>query len=139
MFNQILVPVDLTDKNQKALNIAVQMAELNGGRVTLIHVIKMISDATFDEFRDFYLDLEQQANQSMLTLAQTVGEKAADIRQVAVYGDRVEEIMRYADEQGVDLIVLNSHKINLDNPTTGWGTISYKVGILAQCPVLLVK
>jgi len=39
----------------------------------------------------------------------------------------------------VDLIVLTSHKIDLAHPAEGWGTTSYKVGILCQCPVLLVK
>ncbi len=47
--------------------------------------------------------------------------------------------MRYAVEEGMDLIVLKSHRIDLENPSAGWGTVSYKVGILAQCPVLLVK
>ena len=56
-----------------------------------------------------------------------------------MYGNRAQEIVRYAMEAGVDLIVLTSHRIDLQDSSAGWGTVSYKVGILSQCPVLLVK
>ena len=49
------------------------------------------------------------------------------------------EIVKQAVANRVDLIVLTSHKIDLAHPAEGWGTTSYKVGILCQCPVLLVK
>ena len=39
----------------------------------------------------------------------------------------------------VDLTIMKSHKVDLEDRSHGWGTISYKVSILAQCPVLLVK
>jgi universal stress protein A len=54
-------------------------------------------------------------------------------------GHRIQEIINFAAEQQVEVIVMNSHKVNLQNPDEDWGTISYKVGVLAQCPVLLVK
>jgi nucleotide-binding universal stress UspA family protein len=60
-------------------------------------------------------------------------------REEVVFGHRAPEIVRYAGEGESDLIVLKSHRIDLENPAAGWGTVSYKVGILAQCPVLLVK
>lgn len=38
----------------------------------------------------------------------------------------------------VDLLVMGSHKVK-PRPGQGWGTTSYEVGILCQCPILLVK
>ena len=55
------------------------------------------------------------------------------------YGKRAETIVRYAEERGMDLIVLSSHKVDRDHPALGWGTISYRIAIVARCPVLLVK
>lgn len=138
MFNHILIPVDLNDRNRTAVDIGWQMASRNESHITLLHVIELISDATFDEFEDFYLRLEEQALEKMTAL---LGDRpeAENVSQVVVYGDRVREIINYATGNNIDLIILNSHRINLDDPTTGWGTISHKVGILAQCPVLLVK
>ncbi len=39
MFKNILVPSDLTERNQKAMDIAVEMALENRAAVTLLHVI----------------------------------------------------------------------------------------------------
>ncbi len=138
MFTHLLIPVDLHDGNGTAVAIARQMAAQNQSHLTLLHVIELISDATFEEFEEFYLRLEEQALAKMGLL---LGENADDdhVSQVVVYGDRVREIIGYAAENEVDLIILGSHRINLEDPTAGWGTISHKVGILAQCPVFMVK
>ena len=61
------------------------------------------------------------------------------VEEKVLFGNRVEEIVKSAAESRADLIVLGSHKVDLRRPGHGFGTISYKVGILAQCPVLLVK
>ena len=50
-----------------------------------------------------------------------------------------EAIVKYAAANEVDLIVLASHRVKPSRVDRDWGTMSYKVGILAQCPVLLVK
>jgi hypothetical protein len=34
---------------------------------------------------------------------------------------------------------MGSHKVNPKRRGMGWGTTSYKVGILCRCPILLVK
>jgi len=62
-----------------------------------------------------------------------------DVSSHILIGHRVQEIINFAAENDIDLIVMNSHKIDLQNPDEGWGTISHKVSILAQCPILLVK
>jgi nucleotide-binding universal stress UspA family protein len=54
-------------------------------------------------------------------------------------GKRVNEIVRFAYEHDIDLIILGSHRIDKIEPTDGWATISYRVGILSHCPVLMVK
>jgi nucleotide-binding universal stress UspA family protein len=88
-FRHILVPTDLTERTEKALQLASKLASSDRARITLLHVI--------------------------------------------------ETIVSYATANGVDLIVLASHRVNPSMVNRDWGTISYKVGILAQCPVLLVK
>jgi universal stress protein A len=66
-------------------------------------------------------------------------ESRTEVVQEIVYGDRAEEIVKFAAAHDIDLIVLASHRIDPSSTRREWGTISYKVGILAQCPVLLVK
>ena len=139
MFTQILVPVDLSDRNAQAVQVAVDMAQSSNGRVQLLHIIKLIAGGTYEEFEDFYQKLETKAQFKMEQLTQAYAESEVDISSHILIGHRVEEIINFATEHEVDLILMNSHKIDLQNPDEGWGTISHKVGILAQCPILLVK
>jgi nucleotide-binding universal stress UspA family protein len=139
MFKNILIPVDFSDANQKALSIAVSLARESNASITLFHVIETISDADFVEIKDFYMKLEKRASQEMDALAEPFAASGITIRQKTVYGNRAGQILQFALERKVDLIVLSSRRISLDAPVEGWGTISHKVGILSQCPVLLVK
>ncbi len=139
MFEQILVPVDFSEKNQQALDIALNLAQLSGGSVHLLHVIKLLAGDGYDEFAEFYGKLEVQAGERMDALMGRVRVDGVRIESHLVLGGRAREILFFAEENEVDLIVMNSHKIDPENPDEGWGTISQKVGILAQCPILLVK
>jgi universal stress protein A len=139
MFAKILVPVDLTDTHQQAIDIAAQLARESGGQVILLHVVEVIPGLWVDEERDFYDRLEAAARDHLARLGRQLEDNNLSRREEIIFGNRAEEIVRYAMEAGVDLIVLKSHRIDLTNPGAGWGTLSYKISILSQCPVLLVK
>jgi len=139
VFRKILLPLDLTDKHQKTLEIAASLAEQSGGEVTLLHVVELIPDLPREEQPDFYENLEQEARRHLQEIARRLEERHIPWHIVILYGNRADEIITYASENAIDLIVLSSHKVDLDKPLSGWATMSYKIGILAQCPVLLVK
>jgi universal stress protein A len=139
MFHHILVPTDLTEKGLKALDAAVNLAVHDGGNITLLHVIEMIEDTGSDDFRDFYLQIEKRARKKMNQMAAKVEADQPAVSKVIVYGKRVKEILRFAEEKGIDLIILSSHRVDKEGGLQAWGTISYKVAILSHCPVLLVK
>jgi len=139
MFKHILVPTDLTERTSEALNIAVKMAVHGASRVTLLHIIETIEDTEFEEFEDFYAKLNRRAKKMMEQLTNRYAEEALSIAREIAYGKRVVEIVRFAQANDIDLIVLNSHRVEVDRAVQGWGTISYKVSILARCPVMLVK
>lgn len=141
MFRKILVPVDFTEKNEAAIQAAL---EVLGGHedaeIHLLHVIETIEHVEYDEMKDFYRDLE---NRSVAKLTR-LEERCRTAGPVRVYhdlqfGKRAEAIVRYAEDRSMDLIVLSSHKVDRDHPALGWGTISYRVAIVARCPILLVK
>jgi nucleotide-binding universal stress UspA family protein len=142
MFRKILVPVDFTDKNEAALSSAIEIAgrsENDGGEVTLLHVIETIEHIEFDEMSDFYRGLETRASAKLFALEDRFKEGDVRVRHDIVYGKRAETIVRYAEDHGIDLMILSSHKVDRDHPALGWGTISYRIAIVARCPVLLVK
>ena len=61
MFKHILVPSDLTDRNRKAMDIAVKMALVNEAVITLLHVVETMEEADSDDFRKFYKQLGSRA------------------------------------------------------------------------------
>ena len=140
MFRKILVPVDFTDKNEAALDSAVQIAvAATGSEVTLLHVIETIEHIDFKEMSDFYRGLESRASAKLFALEEKLKERGVRCHHEVLFGKRAETIVRYADEKGSDLMVLSSHKVDRDHPALGLGTLSYAIAIVARCPVLLVK
>lgn len=139
MFEKILVPTDLSERSRRALAIALRMATPGSGSVTLLHVIETLADTPFEEIKNFYARLEERALSAMDQMVAAAGDGGVEIIQKIAYGNRAREILQAAGEMGADLIVLNSHKVEQKDPAAGMGTISYKVGILSQCPVMLVK
>ena len=141
MFHKVLVPVDFTEKNEAAVLAALEVVSGNEtAEIYLLHVIETIEHVDYDEMKDFYRDLENRSVAKLTRLEERCRESgAAKVFQDLQYGKRAEAIVRYAEEREMDLIVLSSHKVDRDHPALGWGTISYRVAIVARCPVLLVK
>ncbi|MBI4747417.1 MAG: universal stress protein [Acidobacteria bacterium] len=139
MFKNILVPVGLSERYAGALKIASDLARQNGGKVTLLHVIELIVGLSLEEGKDLYDRLEQTSHEHLDRLSNQLERAGIPFEEIILYGRVAQEIVRFAEENKSDLIVLASHRIDPCNPGYNWGTNSYKVGILAQCPVMLVK
>jgi nucleotide-binding universal stress UspA family protein len=137
MFQRILVPVDFTKKNLRAVRMAARIASGRGATVVLLHVIERVDGGDPRGLGGFYRKLESNARQKMKPLLDAAGAVPASAE--VLYGNRVNEILRFATEKKADLIVMSSHRLALRHPGENWGTISYKIGILSRCPVLLVK
>ncbi len=138
MFRRILVPVDFTPRSLRAVRAAAKVAATTRAKTTLLHVIERIDDGESGAFESFYRKLELAAREKMKALLAPFGERLL-VRAEILYGKPVGEILRFAQANRIDLIVMSSHKLPLRHSGESWGTVSYKVGILSRCPVLLVK
>jgi nucleotide-binding universal stress UspA family protein len=136
-FRHLLVPTDLTDRTGRAFDLALLLAG-DAGQIRLLHVIQTIPGIALGELKPFYARLEARARKKMTAMARRAPE-GVTVRVEIAAGQRAESIVKVATARGADLIVLASHRVNPSMVNRDWGTISYKVGILAQCPVLLVK
>jgi nucleotide-binding universal stress UspA family protein len=139
MFKHVMVPSDLTGRNRKVMEIAVKMAAENSAAITLLHVVETVEGADSDDFKKFYKQLGIRAGRAIDKLISEYGREGIRIEKQIIYGKRVYEILNFADAHNVDLIIMSSHRLDPDNATEGWGTISFKVGVLSHCPVMLVK
>ena len=139
MFQKILVPLDRGDKHAQALEIAAGLAKQGQAEVTLLHVIEVIAGLSMDEERTFYDRLERSARRHLEQWSRTLAAQNIPWQAKVLYGHRAPEVARYAVESGSDLIVLTAPRPDPKDPVASWGSLSYKVGILAPGPVLLVK
>ena len=137
MFQHVLVPVDLTDRNRRALEMAARLAG-DDGEVTLLHVIETL-DLPFDELEDFYQRLHDRAHVEMDQMAEPLSVSGLNLVQRVSYGNRLREILGYSEENHTDLIVMGSRRLDPAAAPTGFATLSHQVAILSQVPVLLVK
>jgi len=139
MFRKILVPVDFTPKNERALRQARELAEISHGEILLVHVVETLEDELDDDLRGFYAKLEAKAEGRMRPLVEKLGDGSFSARSTIVLGHRARAIVECAGRERAEVVVLSSHRVDPDRPGADWMTISYKVAILARCPVLLVK
>ena len=139
MFRQILVPTDFSKKHINPLEVAINIATTYESVIHLLHVVEMIADATFAEYADFYTKLEKGAQKQMITLIASQQERAVRIVPCIVYGNRVQEILKFIKEKKIDLVIMTSHTVEMSDPVQSWGTISYKVALLSDSPIMLVK
>ena len=139
MFNRLLVPVDLSPRNARPLRMALALARESHAQVILLHVVEQIADTPAAELSAFYRRLLRRAQRRLEVLATPFARAGIPVSTEASIGQAARDIVRTAARRKVDLLVLGSHRVRLDRPALAWGTISYKVGIFCQCPVLLVK
>jgi nucleotide-binding universal stress UspA family protein len=139
MFHRILVPVDLTEKSLTAVDLAYEFAAESGAEVILLHVIETVEHIQFEELKTFYQRLEISARKGLQEFSERFSSNKLKVDQAVIYGHRTKEIIDYAIGNGVDLIILSSHRIDPDRPGHDWSSISYAVAILSPVAVLLVK
>ncbi len=139
MFRNILLPVDLSDRHQRAVELAADLASQAGGQLVLLHVIETIPGLAMEEERPFYNRLEKNARSHLARLGEALTTRKTMWRAEVRFGNRGPDILRCAREMQADLIVLTARPLDPEHPVAGLGSLSYKIGLFAECPVLLVK
>jgi nucleotide-binding universal stress UspA family protein len=137
MFTQIIVPVDLSNRYQPALDLAARLVNRDRGEVTSPHVIRVMPGLAVDDKRDCNDDLERRARAYLIRLGEGLAQHVPS-RLAVAYGQPVVEIMHDALKRGPDLPVLTTHRIDSNNGQV-WDGVSDQVGFFCACPVLLLK
>ena len=130
LFENILIPVDLDEKNVASVDVAGGLAQRYSASVTLLHVIETLDNVPFEELRNFYDKLESGARDRLNHLEERLSGLGVGARGVILYGKRIEQIVQYARENRSTLILLNSHVVDPNDPGQGWNSISHFIAIL---------
>jgi len=110
-YRHILVALNLGEESEQVLSRAAAIAQSNHARLSLVHVIEPLGYAYGGDIPMDLTEIQQQldahAQKQLDEMARRVG-VAPDDTHVLV-GRTQNEIHRFAEEQGVDLVVVGSH------------------------------
>jgi nucleotide-binding universal stress UspA family protein len=140
MYHDILIPTDGSSGARRAIEEGVGLAGDFGAAVHALYVVDVREYSTLPATRTLRLNEEREA----------VGERAVEevVSRAAAEGVPAttavergvphEEILRYADERGVDLVVMGTHaRTGLDRFLLG--SVTERVVRTADVPVLVVR
>lgn len=142
-FKKIIYATDFSESSQQAAPYAAELAKRYGAKVYVVHVLYDIAKASgwyvpHASTDELYADMEKEAKKQLhRAVAEDLrGHEAVEY--VVLKGVPDEEIVRFADEQGADVIVISTHgRRGLDRVL--FGSTSEKVVRHARCPVLTVR
>ncbi len=135
-FTNIGVALDLSETDSRVLSQAKTLAQQNGARLVLMHVVEGVGGQLFgrnaydDEARDDQKHLENHAEQLRTT--------GLEVQAVLGFGRISKEIVRIADEQKIDLLVMGAHGHSGIKDII-FGTSISKVRHVLKIPVLVVR
>ena len=145
--NKILVPTDFSEYSNNALSFGCALADRFGAQLHLLHVFEdLIERAKEDGFTIVIAEELQKAQDAfkeglrrkLEALPDAAwGEKIRTVREMRT-GHPFVEIIRYAKENSIDLIVMGTHG-RTGIPHLLLGSVAEKVVRKAPCAVLTVR
>lgn len=144
LFRKILCPTDFSQPSYEALKVANELSLHFSSDLYLVHVISPIpvppgvmNSAGFN-IPAYVREVEENSKKLLDEAANQMVSKKVRVHIMTIHGKAADEIIRVADEQEVDLIVIATHG------RTGWqhfvfGSVAEKVVRLAKAAVLTVK
>jgi nucleotide-binding universal stress UspA family protein len=146
MFKNILIPTDGSEQSQRAVQCGIEIAKLHGGRITGIHVIPdyhllIAYEGAFDPVTEERIEEEAKARADSYlgSIRKACGEAGVQCATVCETSDHpYDAILRAADVNGCDLIVMTSHG-RKGLAAVLLGSETRKVLTHAKVPVLVVR
>ncbi|MFO8115031.1 MAG: universal stress protein [Halorubrum sp.] len=141
LYDRILVPTDGSDEGECAVAHALDIAAVHDASVHAVHVVDTASyagmpmEASWEGVTDLLRSDATEAVDAVEELAEGTG---IDVHTAVVEGSPSREIVRYAEENGCDLIVMGTHgRGGIDRLLLG--SVAEKVVRAAVVPVLTVR
>ena len=137
MYENVLVPVDGSDVSEQAVEHAIHQAKRDGGMLHVIHAVdsdtlpsSVSSISVDDEFREIGQGIVDRTVQQ----AEDEGVEAVG---TVISGPSAEQIVKYADENDVDLIVIGTRgRTGIGRVLSG--SVTEHVVRAATVPVLVI-
>ncbi|GAA0289310.1 nucleotide-binding universal stress UspA family protein [Gracilibacillus halotolerans] len=139
MYQHILLASDGSDNALRAAKEAVKIASTNTKSIiNVVYVIDM-DKAKYDVLHsNSQEEVEIERRKKNSNVIQYLNEVNANYKTTILRGRPGPEIVKYANEQNVDLVVIGSRGLNALQEMV-LGSVSHKVMKRVDCPALIVK
>jgi nucleotide-binding universal stress UspA family protein len=146
--NRILYPTDFSERSLAALPLAVDLAKRYGAELHCVHVVDIGQELPLEgsylvpllpEYMPRHDEIRQAAEAHLRRfVALHMPDLQDSVKQVILSGKPFAEIIRYAREHNIDLIVLGTHGHSA-LASMLLGSVAEKVVHKAPCAVLTVR
>ncbi len=145
MFKKILVAVDGSKTALEALHQAIELQKCNQAEIYLLCVYKHHSlfEASLSMVRPAELQIPDEALKEFASDAVShakdyaIEQGASNVRGFVKGGRPSKTIIKFAQEKGVDLIVMGTHGTHSKDGMF-IGSVAHRVAANATCPILIV-
>ena len=142
----ILCPTDFSEPSYEALKVADELTAHFGAVMHIITVVPLVpiveapigvESASFN-IASYQQELEGQAKKSLKNLVEQKVGKDTKVSTAVLIGNAAAEVMRYATEKNMDMIVIATHGLS------GWrrfisGSTTEQIVRQSACPVLTIR
>jgi nucleotide-binding universal stress UspA family protein len=143
MITKILCPTDFSEGSLEAISFASDFAMHAGAEIDLLHVIPivpaLVTDPNFTlPTPEMERSVSTEVQAGLKSIAEPLVAEGLPVRKLIAHGNTATEIVRIADREQVDVIVIATYG------RTGWrrlvlGSVAEKVVRLAACPVVTFR
>jgi len=141
MFERILVPTDGSDEVEQAISYAVDLAADQGATVHAVYVINTATygslpmETSWEGITDMFRD---EGNRAITRVEELAAESEVPVTGALLEGTPSREIVRYADENDCDLVVIGTHGRGGLNRLL-LGSVAERVVRASPVPVLTIQ
>ncbi len=143
---KILVPVDFSKYSITTMNFAIFLARLTGASIETLHVFEkpVIPDAIWmskqviDIYKNYHKQAEKKAKEELKKFIQQFEARGVDLKTKVVSGIPYIQIIKTAEKDKVDLIILGSKGLTVFQKVL-IGSTADRVVRKAKCSVLVIR
>lgn len=141
----ILCPTDFSEFSEQAVRFACELAEQFRSELHLVNVIQDYETVapgsggqSFAPFADWLPELRKQSQEHLAKLPAAEWAAKVPVHRETRVGPPVDEIVKYAKEHNIDLIVVGTHgRRGVKHMLLG--SVAENIVRYAPCPVLTVR
>ena len=143
----ILIPIDFTEKSNIAIEQSVILAKLIHADITLLHILQDRNMNLFNsffsnevDFENMKLNYEEKCRQLLLKIAEDISQKhKIKVLTMVAKGKVYEKILEISEQISAKFIVVANNGEQLDSENTNLGANTSKIIRGAQTPVITVN